>query len=570
MYRVVALLIAATAVPAVIVVAGAIEGEVCRAPGCRLRDSGTGDWHTVSDSSLLQTRSKPSRSNPHESLVQHIVKKVETVDDHVFVVSPASFALRVAALLVVVLGVFLVFAAPPLPSWTKSCGKNGACGPTEAVAQDEKVGMIAESRRYCTEIKVSGMTCSACSSTVERCLRNQHGVESATVNLVLEKATVVYNADVVTAAALCEEVEDVGFEASTLSNDLASELQDEGKATLHLEVGAEFIEPVGSFVSGVAGVIAWRAIGQHMIQVTYRPLAVGARSLLGQLIKKFPECTIRCAPPQDNNQIADLQRNVERLWFNFKCSAIPAFLVFVITIVLPSFHVDLGTIDCKSIHIHLSTVAVLALATPVQFVFGADFHVQARKALARRAPNMDVLVSLATHISYGYAILVLITKVCKALGHHNDMTGERDSMGFTLGLECHALHFFGMAPILMAVVLCGKLIESKAKIQTMESLVRLMECKSQTAQLVTDEKEEAISVELVQVDDRLRFFEGSQIPVDGILITEDSVWVSEAILTGESTPTEKKKRQHVDGGHHRGWWQRYYEGNDCGLEDRAR
>jgi len=381
---------------------------------------------------------------------------------------------------------------------------------------------------------------------------------------VLEKATVVYNSDVVTAATLCEEVEDVGFEATMLSNGPASKLQDEGQATLHLQVGAELIEPIGSLARSIDGVISCQAVDEHVIRVSYRPAAVGARSLLGHLIDKFPERAIRCAPPQDNKQIVDLQRNVSRLWSNFMYSAVPAFLVFVITIILPSFDVDLGTIDCKYIHVHIFTVVVLALATPVQFIFGAEFHIQARKALARGAPNMDVLVSVATHISYGYAILVLLIKVCKALGphsmaaagsmhdgHHQSMaaTGStHDGMHLVFGLECHALHFFGMAPILIAVVLGGKLIEAKAKIQTMESLVRLMECKSHTAQLVMDEKEEAIPVELVQVADRLRLFEGSQIPVDGTLISEAPIWVSEAILTGESTPTEKKPGSLLMGG----------------------
>lgn len=413
---------------------------------------------------------------------------------------------------------------------------------------------VAEGRRHCAEIKVGGMTCSACSSTVERSLSMEKGVVTASVNLVLEKAVIVFDASVTTAEALCEAVEDVGFDSAILSQGPASEMQDEGRATLHLELDSELVEALGSFAQGVEGVVSFQRLEPRIIRIAYRPSSIGARTLLAQFRAQFAGSTIDPAPPQENTQTADLQRTADRLWFNFQWSAVPASLVFVITIIFPAAGIDLGNIDCRFLHLHVATLAVLALATPVQFIFGADFHVQARKALVRKSPNMDVLVSLATSISFGYALLVLIDMACKALGHHSspehmDMVhSSGHDPGIFLGLGCHALHFFGMAPILMAVVLCGKFIETKAKIQTMESLVRLMESKSQTAQLVTEEKEEAISVELVQVGDTLRFYEGSQIPVDGVLISEDTAWVSEAILTGESVPNEKTKGSILMGG----------------------
>ena len=47
-------------------------------------------------------------------------------------------------------------------------------------------------------------------------------------------------------------------------------------------------------------------------------------------------------------------------------------------------------------------------ATPVQFYVGGRFYQGAYASLSHGAANMDVLVSLATTISYFYSVFVLI------------------------------------------------------------------------------------------------------------------------------------------------------------------
>lgn len=48
----------------------------------------------------------------------------------------------------------------------------------------------------CSTIKVEGMTCSACSSAVEKALRNSPGVESAQVALLRGTAQAVHDPQV--------------------------------------------------------------------------------------------------------------------------------------------------------------------------------------------------------------------------------------------------------------------------------------------------------------------------------------------------------------------------------------
>jgi len=433
-----------------------------------------------------------------------------------------------------------------------------------AQAGGKKTAQMEE--RYMVEIAISGMTCSACSSTVEKYLRAQAGVESAEVMLILEKASVVYDNKVTNAVELCESVEDVGFDGKVLRCGPAEELgASVAEAQLHLQIDLGDAASAVAWLQDHKGVRGCQQLQEFVLRVTYEPTLVGARTLLSDLQTALPGHKIACAPPQENDQTAVAREHAEQLWTNFKGAVIPAVLVFVITIILPGCGIHLGMLHCASVfaptggvHFHVATMAVLVLATPVQFVFGSQFHSNAVKALSRHSPNMDVLVSVATNISYMYAITII---VCNATHIASPGDTDEDEMpamagmpvvasvqGMTIELGCSALHFFGMAPILMAVVLCGKSIEMNARIKTQDSLSALMQRRVNTVQLVTKTEEEAVPVELVEIGDTLRLYEGAQIAVDGTLTSAQPLYVSEAILTGESRPVLKKHGDTVMGG----------------------
>eukprot|EP01043_Picozoa_sp_COSAG02_P037186 COSAG02_NODE_2773_length_8058_cov_8.208820_4_plen_1148_part_00 len=58
---------------------------------------------------------------------------------------------------------------------------------------------------------VTGMTCSSCSGRIESTVGRLTGVESAEVNLLMNSATVRFNAELVAASDICTAVESVGF-----------------------------------------------------------------------------------------------------------------------------------------------------------------------------------------------------------------------------------------------------------------------------------------------------------------------------------------------------------------------
>ncbi len=60
--------------------------------------------------------------------------------------------------------------------------------------------------------QIIGMSCAACSTKVEKKLNRLEGVETARVNLATEKAEVVYNPAVITAAELISTIEALGYQ----------------------------------------------------------------------------------------------------------------------------------------------------------------------------------------------------------------------------------------------------------------------------------------------------------------------------------------------------------------------
>src|SRR6202030_799915 len=60
-------------------------------------------------------------------------------------------------------------------------------------------------------IPVTGMTCAACQSFIQRTLAEQAGVQDATVNLMLHNATVTFDPKATSTSALVESIRHTGY-----------------------------------------------------------------------------------------------------------------------------------------------------------------------------------------------------------------------------------------------------------------------------------------------------------------------------------------------------------------------
>ncbi|KAF5231717.1 hypothetical protein FAUST_9125 [Fusarium austroamericanum] len=73
-----------------------------------------------------------------------------------------------------------------------------------------------------TTLRVDGMTCGACTSAVEAGFKGVDGVGNVSVSLVMERAVIMHDPQVISADDIKEIIEDRGFDAEVLATDLPS------------------------------------------------------------------------------------------------------------------------------------------------------------------------------------------------------------------------------------------------------------------------------------------------------------------------------------------------------------
>lgn len=72
---------------------------------------------------------------------------------------------------------------------------------------------------YQALIRIGGMTCSACSSSITNALNDEPGVIDVSISLLTEEGKIAYNSSEVNIERIIEVIEDCGFDASVITND---------------------------------------------------------------------------------------------------------------------------------------------------------------------------------------------------------------------------------------------------------------------------------------------------------------------------------------------------------------
>lgn len=165
----------------------------------------------------------------------------------------------------------------------------------------------------------------------------------------------------------------------------------------------------------------------------------------------------------------------------------------------------------------------LALATPVQFVIGARFYVSAWKALRAFTGNMDLLVSLGTSAAYFYSLYLMFAG---PPGGHL---------------------YFEAAAVVIALIMVGKWLETRAKRSTAVAIQALMSLRPERARVERRSGEVEVPVAAVAIGDVVVVRPGERLPVDGVVASGHSE-VDESLLTGESLPVAKNPGDKVTGG----------------------
>jgi cation-transporting ATPase V len=165
-------------------------------------------------------------------------------------------------------------------------------------------------------------------------------------------------------------------------------------------------------------------------------------------------------------------------------------------------------------------LAMLAVATPVQFGVGWPFLREAARRARRRSANMDTLIAVGTLAAYGFSVVQLLTS----------------------GSEL----YFETAILLIAFLSLGRYLEARARGRAGQAIRALLELGAKQARVLRGGTEVMVPVEQVRVGDLLRVRPGEKVPVDGE-VTVGASAVDESMLTGESVPVDKGPGDRVTG-----------------------
>ena len=180
-----------------------------------------------------------------------------------------------------------------------------------------------------------------------------------------------------------------------------------------------------------------------------------------------------------------------------------------------------------------STWLQLVLATPVVLWAGWPFFVRGWVSVKTMRLNMFTLIAMGTGVAWLFSVVATV-----APGIFPASFREMGTVDV----------YFEAAAVITVLVLLGQVLELRAREQTSGAIKALLDLTPKSAHRVTpDGTEEDVTVDLVQLGDRLRVRPGEKVPVDGT-VEDGRSSLDESLVTGESMPVTKAVGDTVIGG----------------------
>lgn len=207
-----------------------------------------------------------------------------------------------------------------------------------------------------------------------------------------------------------------------------------------------------------------------------------------------------------------------------------------LVLTLPVFALEMGA-HIVGAHIWvdptLSNWIQFAFATPVVLWAGWPFFVRGWQSLLTRNLNMFTLIAMGVGVAYVYSVIA---------------TFAPDVFPEAFRAHSAVAVYFEAAAVITVLVLLGQVLELRAREATSGAIKALLDLAPKTARRVkNDDSDEEVSLDAVQVGDKLRVRPGDKVPVDGVVLEGHSS-LDESMVTGESMPVSKDKDARVIGG----------------------
>ncbi len=239
-----------------------------------------------------------------------------------------------------------------------------------------------------------------------------------------------------------------------------------------------------------------------------------------QLTKGIADLGYKVVNEQPTGSYGQTTRNEKRKFFSNHLQRFLFCLPFTLILMLHMLP--------WHIHFLMNPWIQLAICIPVYLVGMGYFGVSAVKSLQRGIPNMNVLIAIGATAAFVYSLI--------------------GSIG-NLGMD---YIFYETTATIITLVFLGEWIEHKSVTTTQTELNKLAAHQKVMANMIAfdeEHKELIFPVEntTLHVGDLILIKTGEQVPIDCKILWGD-VHVNEALLTGESKPVHKIKKDALIGG----------------------
>ncbi|MGC8620706.1 MAG: cation transporter, partial [Caldisphaera sp.] len=225
------------------------------------------------------------------------------------------------------------------------------------------------------QIKVIGMHCATCVSTVTKSITKINGVEEAKVNLATGDAKIV--AINLNLKEIVKSIRSSGYDVATQ------------KIVGKININPEEVSKLKNYVESIDGVIEANISANGLIKVEYNPLALS----LNDIITKIKEKGYNVNIIEKEIKVEELEKKS----FNNMLYRLVTGIIF----------------SALAIYLEFAGFSLFALLSsiPVFFYSGYNYHKGAIRAIRNRTGNMDVLVSLSSSIAFFYSIYATIVGI---------------------------------------------------------------------------------------------------------------------------------------------------------------
>ncbi|MFV2092029.1 MAG: copper ion binding protein, partial [Hyphomicrobiales bacterium] len=356
-----------------------------------------------------------------------------------------------------------------------------------------------------SSFQIEGMTCASCVGRVQKALVAVPGVESASVNLATETASVSYD-DTIDVSVLTKTLSEAGYPATT------------EEVTLEIEAMtcASCVGRVEKALKAGAGVLdASVNLATETALVRYVAGVTNAKQIAALATDAGYAAKAKTSDQSDKSErkAAEIAR-LGRMTLLAAVLALPVFVLEMAGHVFPGFmdfiNNSLGEQNSRLIQFVLTTI--------VLFGPGLRFYTKGYPALFKGAPDMNSLVALGTSAAYGFSLVSTFAPWWLPEGTVNV--------------------YYEAAAVIVVLILLGRYLEARAKGRTGEAIRKLVGLQAKTARVERDGDVIELPLEEIVIGDTIHVRPGEKIAVDGEVLTGSS-YVDESMVTGEPIPVEK-------------------------------